>query len=383
MPEIDNIESSADEADRLVYSMDASGIEGKTASIVWPKTASEVQRIVKYAIENGIDIVPRGGGTDLTGAAVPENSIVVDMTRMNRIIEVGVDYAVVEPGIVLDKLNSELEKKNLFLPVIPSSHSVCTIGGMIACNAAGVRAIKYGKIREWVSGLEVITGKGDIINVSCEQVGDFCGTEGTIGIITKARLRLTAPLKKYTASVYKYETAQELLTKTKEAIESKNVIAIEYMDKFTNKLSGDEELYSLFIEYESDAGDIKDLGEIEKRMHNRNIIGQTLSSNGYVVIEDPKIPRDRIPEFLEFLVERQIPNFGHIGIGVIHSRLKPDYDLEEFHEKVKALGGDVSGEHGIGLSKKRYAPAEVVEKIKKLKQKYDPQNILNKGKIIE
>ena len=382
MPEIDGIESSADEADRLVYSMDASGIEGKTVSVVWPKSASEVQKIVKYAIENKIDIVPRGGGTDLAGAAVPENSIVVDLTRMNRIIELGADYAVVEPGIVLDNLNRELQKKNLFLPVIPSSHAVCTIGGMIACNAAGVRAIKYGKMRKWVSGLETITGRGDIINVSGEQVDDFCGTEGTSGIITKARLRLTAPLKEYTASVYKYDTPKELAEKTKEVIKNKKVIAVEYMDKLTNKLSGDEEFYSLFIEYESDEGDINDLTEIQKRMWSRNIIGQTLSSRGYIVIEDPRIPHDKIPEFLEYMSEKRIPNFGHIGIGVIHARLKPDQNLEEFHEKVRSLGGDVSGEHGIGITKKKYASAETREKIKKLKQKYDPQNILNKGKII-
>jgi glycolate oxidase len=383
MPAIEGIESSKEEADRLVYAVDASGMEGETRQVLWPKNTQEVQKAVLYAIENKIDLVPRGAGTDLAGAAVPENSIVLDLTRMNRILETGADYVIVEPGIVLDNLNRELGKKNLFLPVIPSSHSVCTIGGMISCNAAGVRAIKYGKMREWVTELEVVTGKGEMIKVAGPQIDDFCGTEGTIGIITKARLRLAKPLKEYTASIYKYGTPKELAGKTKEAIGNRNVIAVEYMDKLTNKLSGDEEAYYLFIEYEGCEGDIKDPAEIEKRMHNRNIIGQTLSSNGYIIIEDPKIPHEKIPDFLEYLSERRIPNFGHIGIGVIHARLKTDQDLEGFHEKVQSIGGEVSGEHGIGLTKRKYAPTETKNRIKELKQKYDPQNILNRGKIID
>ena len=383
MPSIADIAASKDEEDRLVYAQDASGLEGKTLTVVWPANAAEVQSIVKNALESRTDIVPRGGGTDLAGAAVPDNSIVLDLTRMNKIIEIGSDYAIVEPGIVLDDLNRELAKKDLFLPVIPSSHSVCTIGGMISCNAAGVRAIKYGKMREWVSELTVVTGNGDIISVSGKQLDDFCGTEGTAGIITRARLRLAKPLKRYTASVYKLGTAQELAERTREAVKNDNVIAVEYMDKLTCKLSGDEDAYKLFIEYESDEGDIKDPAEIEKRMHNRNIIGQTLSSKGYIVIEDPRIPHEKIPEFLEYLSGKQIPSFGHIGIGVIHARLKTDQDLEGFHEMVQSLGGDVSGEHGIGLTKRKYASVEMKNKIAGLKKKYDPENILNRGKIID
>lgn len=370
------------ELDKVVYTSDASALEGKTKAVVWPKNSKDVQQIVEFAIKEGTDLIPRGGGTGLAGAVIPQNSIVLDFSRMNNIIEVGKNYVIVEPGIVLDNLNRELKKHNLFFPVIPSSHTVCTIGGMIACNAAGVRAIKYGKMRGWIQELEVVTGNGEIINVNGKQIDDFCGTEGTAGIITKACLKVTEPLEKFSASIFRFDNSTKLVEKVREVIENKNVIAVEYMDKLTAKLSNDEEKFFLFVEYENDEGQIKDENEIEERMKNRAIIGQTLSSKGYIVVEDPKIPFGRMPEFLDWLSIKEIPNYGHIGIEVIHARVKRGYDLKEFYEKVKELNGDVSGEHGVGIMKREYVDEKLRDKILMLKQRYDPKGILNRGKII-
>jgi len=380
--EFGNIEVSEDELDRIAYSSDASALEGKTNAVVWPRNAKDVQRIVEFALKGNTDVIPRGGGTGLAGEALQQNSILLDFSRMNQILEIGKDYVIVEPGIVLDHLNEELKKHGLFFPVIPSSHSVCTIGGMIACNAAGVRAIRYGGMREWIDELEVVTGKGDVINALGEQIDDFCGTEGTVGIITKARLKVTEPIKKFSASVFKFDSSSELVRKVREVIGNKNVIAVEYMDKLTAKLSGDEEKFFLFVEYEGDEGQIKDSREIEERMRNRNILGQTLASRGYIVVEDPKIPFEKMPEFLDWLNLRGIPNYGHMGVEIIHARLRRGWDLNEFYEKVKALGGDVSGEHGVGIAKKRYVDEKFRNRIIRLKEKYDPKNILNRGKII-
>lgn len=377
---IENI--SDDELDKFVYASDASALEGKTKAVVWPKNSKNVQRIVEFAIKEGTDLIPRGGGTGLAGAVIPQNSIVLDFSRMNNILEISKNYVIVEPGIILDNLNRELKKHNLFFPVIPSSHTVCTIGGMIACNAAGVRAIKYGKMRDWIEELEVVTGSGEIINANGNQIDDFCGTEGVAGIITKARLKVTEPLKEFSASIFRFDSSRELVERVKEVIKDKNVIAVEYMDKLTAKLSNDEEKFFLFVEYEGDEGQIRDEKEIEEKMRNRTIIGQTLASKGYIVVEDPKIPFGKMPEFIDWLVSREIPNYGHIGIEVIHARVKRGYDLREFYEKVKELGGDVSGEHGVGIMKRQYVDEKFRDRILRLKEKYDPKGILNRGKII-
>ncbi len=370
------------ELDKLVYASDASALEGKTRAVVWPGNSREVQRIVEFATKGGIDLIPRGGGTGLAGAVIPQNSIVLDFSRMNNILEVGKNYVTVEPGIILDHLNKEVKKHGLFFPVIPSSHAVCTIGGMIACNAAGVRAIKYGKMRDWIEELEVVTGNGEIINVKGDQIDDFCGTEGTAGIITKTRLRVTEPLKEFSASIFRFANSGELVEKVKEVIKNKEVIAVEYMDKLTAKLSNDEGKFFLFVEYGSDEGEIRDEKEIAERMKNRTILGQTLASKGYIVVEDPEIPMDRLPEFLNWLDSKEIPNYGHIGIGIIHARVKKGYNPGEFYEKVQELGGDVSGEHGVGIMKKGYVNEKFRDKIRRLKERYDPGGILNGGKII-
>lgn len=379
---LEDLTISVDELDRLVYASDASALEGKTNAVVWPRSSKEAQRIVEFAVKNDFDLIPRGGGTGLAGAVVPRNSIIMDFSGMKNILEIGGDYVIVEPGIVLDHLNKELKRHGLFFPVIPSSHSVCTIGGMIACNAAGVRAIKYGKMRDWIEKLEVITGTGGIIEVSGDQIDDFCGTEGTAGIITKARLRVTEPIKEFSASISRFDNSGALVKKVREVIRNKNVIAVEYMDKLTAKLSNDEEKFFLFVEYESDEGEIKDEKEIAQRMKSRTILGQTLSSRGYIVVEDPRIPIDKMPEFLNWLNSKGIPNYGHIGVEIIHARVKRGYDLKEFYEKVQELNGDVSGEHGAGITKKEYVDEKLRSRIIRLKERYDPKGILNRGKVI-
>lgn len=379
---LEGIEISTNELDKLVYASDASSLEGKTYAVIWPRNGRDVQRIVEFAIKEGVDLIPRGGGTGLAGAVIPQNSIVLDFSGMNNILEIDKNYVIVEPGIILDNLNKGLKKHNLFFPVIPSSYKVCTIGGMIACNAAGVRAIKYGWMRDWIEELEIVTGESEVINANGSQIDDFCGTEGVAGIIIKARLRVTEPIKKFSASRFKFDNSVELLEKVKEVIKQKDVIAVEYMDKITSRLSNDEEKFFLFVEYESDNGKIKDEKEIAEKMEDRTILGQTLSSKGYIVVEDPKFPRDKIPEFIDWLSSNGIPSYGHIGIGVIHARLKKGWDLDKLYEKVQMLGGDVSGEHGVGITKKRFVDDKLRDRILKLKQKYDPKGVMNGGKIV-
>lgn len=371
---------SQDPTDLLVYSYDSSQLKGISNAVIWPDRTEQIQKIIRYANKENIPITPRGGGTSLVGGAIPQNSLVLDLSKMDRIITETSDTITVESGMIIADLNAYLNAKNLFFPVIPSSDGVATIGGMISTDAAGNRAIKYGKTRDWIEELELVTGKGD--RIKTKDIQEFAGTEGLLGIITKATLKLTSLPEKTSISKYEIDTPEELVEEVKKHLNDDNVIAIEYIDPMTSILEGESERYHLFIEYGNDSGELKTEQEIEEAWKLRIGVGPVLSAEGYPLIEDPKIPLEDIPNFLNWLKKNSIPSFGHIGYGIIHARLKKDTDLKTFYTKVKNNNGIVSGEHGIGITKKAYIDEKQKETLKKKKQKYDPFNILNRGKVI-
>ncbi|MEM2933873.1 MAG: FAD-binding protein, partial [Methanocellales archaeon] len=235
---------TADPADLYCYSYDSSYISGKADYVVIPLSTEEIVKIVKLANEYKIPIVPRGGGSGLTGGAVPiKGGIVLDMRRMNRILEIDIEnlQVLVEPGVILDNLNAALKKYNFFFPPDPASSDTCTIGGVISNNASGMRSIKYGICRDYVLDLEVVTPDGEVINTGSKALVSssgydltrlFVGSEGTLGIITKARLKIL-PLPEASARVIAYfddiEKAGNAVVKTL----SSGILpsAIELMDR--------------------------------------------------------------------------------------------------------------------------------------------------------
>jgi FAD/FMN-containing dehydrogenase len=374
---------STNKLDRLAYSTDASQVSGNAVAVIWPENKQQIQKIIRYVVKNKLNLVPRGAGTGLAGAAVPQDSVVLDFSRMNKILEINIKkgYCIVQPGVVLDDLNYILQSKDLFFPIIPSSHAVCQLGGMIATNAAGNKAIKYGKTINWVEELEIIDGTGRLFKT--KAVDNWVGKEGTTGIITQAKLKLTKPLTNTSLTFYKFDETENVAKKVKEIKNKKTIVAIEFINKLAAKLSNLNGNH-LLVEYESDEGKISDPKQIEKIWRIREDLGPVLTSNGYVFMEDPLVPIEHMSEFLQWLDTNQIPTFGHIGIGVLHPRFRKQetHLISEMFAMVKTLNGSVTGEHGIGLNKKQFADKKLVKKIKKLKQKYDPDNILNKGKII-
>jgi len=373
-----NGKTSEKETDKIAYSSDASQIRGKTQEVVWPETAEEVMKTVKYCMEKNMNIVARGGGTSLVGGAVPDNSVVIDLSKMND-IKIEGRHAIVEPGVVLEDLNTKIGD---FFPVTTGSRKACTIGGMIATNAAGMRSLKYGKMEDWVEELEIIDGKGEKIRINKEKIKDFCGKEGTTGIIVKAKLRLGEKPEEITMSMLKFENITDLVEKAIELRKNKNVSIIEYIDKRTSELAGIGEGYHLMVEYESLEGNIKvrEMGEIWKM---RESLYPLIANEGYIVIEDPEIGMENIDKFLHWLQKNEIPTFGHISIGVVHPHFKKDSPLiKEMFDVVKALKGNVTGEHGIGMMKKEFVDEEKIEEIKKLKKIYDEKNIMNRGKVV-
>lgn len=376
----DNVGSenvSQKEVDRIAYSSDASRIRGKADTIVWPKTLEDIRHIIAYAKRHKLNIVPRGAGTGLVGGAVPQNSVVVDLCKMNKFVIQG-ETAIVEPGVVLDDLNSA---SSLVLPVEPGSHAVCTIGGMIATNAAGMRAFKYGKMLDWVEELQVIDGTGKLLKIKGDKIKNFCGLEGITGIIVRAKIKLTKLPRQRSISVLNFETITPLVERFNE-LKKDNVLALEYVDKFCSNLIGLGDANHLIVEYEGDEGSIK--GEEAKEIWKmRSNLYPAVASKGYDIVEDPQVPLESIDKFLYWLQKNDIPTYGHIGIGIMHPHFKKGSQLvEEMFMVVEKLKGGVSGEHGIGLLKKPYLKGEEVENIKKIKEVYDPNNILNGGKVI-
>lgn len=376
---------SEGEVERLVYSQDASQLQGEARIVVWPQSAAQVSDVVKLALKLGTDLVARGGGTSLVGGVIPENSIVLDMSRMDRILEVsdGGKYALVEPGVILDDLNLRLKEKRLFFPVIPASRRVCTIGGMISTDAVGERALRYGRTGDWVLSLEVVDGRGEIRTLDAKAVKEIVGTEGCVAVITKAKLRLADAIPKRSISVFECDDISSLTAEASKYRKREDVLAVEYVSKIAADLTGVGKNYTLYAEFSSDAGEINDCSEVDRIWEEREGVGAILSSKGYDVKEDPKIPLERIQEFLMWLDNNGVPSFGHISVGIIHPRFRKGQEdkIREMFLLVEKMGGVVSGEHGIGITKREYAPKELVERIKKLKKKYDPDGVFNRGKI--
>lgn len=374
---------STSRIDKVIYSFDASQIEGKTAAVVVPSNAEQIRKIITYAKRIGANVVPRGAGTGLAGGAVPKESIVIDLSRMNKIIKLELKrrVVVVEPGAVLENLNNFLKKHGLFFPIIPSSAKVCTIGGMLATNAAGNYSVRYGRTNEWVEELEIIDGTGKQFTLRGKEAAEFCGTEGTAGIITQATLKLLTPPQKRSFTLYKFKTMQELIEKLKE-LKQLNTTEVEFFDKLTTTLIGIEPAYYLFVEFDDDTGELTDSKRIDELNELRDSAYPVLASHGYHFIEDPKIDIDKMDELVSWLETNGVPSFGHIGVGIIHPCFRNKDLIPEFYEIVKKLNGSIGSEHGIGLKKQQYIEKGFLEKIKKLKKAYDPNNVLNKGKIV-
>ena len=367
---------------RKAYEIDASRIKGKSKEVMVPASLEEVRKIIAESKR----IVPRGGGTGLAGGAVPQNGedVILDLSKMNRIEELDLSKMTVEveAGVILDELQYYLRGYKLEFPVNPSSHAVATIGGMIATDAVGSRAIKYGRTSNWVKWIEVVDGKGNVHRKGATELSDYVGMEGMTGVIVRACLKLS-PLRYRTASILKVDRLENVVPIVKNLKGDTGVSMIEFLDKKISKGLGMTEKYHLIVEYEGDFGSLKD-GEYEKVMALRDRIYPFVAGEGYTRIEDPKILMDRFEKFIPWLEERRIPVFGHISVGIFHPCFSEGQEkyIPEMMKLVKKLGGQVSGEHGIGLIKKSFVELNDKKILNNIKKRTDRENKFNVGKVI-
>lgn len=365
----------------LAYETDASQIKGKASKVYNPETIEEMQEIIR----NNLNIVPRGGGSGLAGGAVPLDSVVIDLSKMNKIINLDISKKEieVEAGILLDELNEELETSNLEFPVQPSSHSIATIGGMIATNAVGARAIKHGKTSNWVKSLEIVNSKGEPVVIEKSGISDIAGMEGTTGIIVKAKLKLIEkPLR--TASLYAFDDFLKVMEATEKLKMLNDVSMIEFLDKKTSSMLEFDNKYHLIAEFESDRGKLKDK-DYKNLIEKRDRIYPVLASVGYSLIEDPFLMLHKMPELVEYLESKNIPFFGHLGVGIIHPcfRKGDENIIKNVLELVNRARGKVTGEHGYGISKREFLDNIDKNIIKRIKERYDPEYKFNPGKIVK
>ena len=410
----------------------------------------QIIKIMKYANNVLIPVTVRGSGTGLVGACVPiHGGILLDTTKMNKIIELDkINMTLrVEPGVLLMEIADFVEKENLFYAPDPGEKSA-TIGGNIATNAGGMRAVKYGVTRDWIRGLEVVTPDGEVIitggkvvkNCSGYSIKDLIiGSEGTLGIVVEATLKLIPLPKKTVSLLIPFKNREDAIAAVPKVIMDHSIpTAVEFLEKqsllFSERFLGKKipnanyDSY-LLISYDgnsdtqinNDVETISDfcvnkLGAIDVFLVDtderkdsvwdaRGAFLEAIKASTTEIDEcDVVLPRAHINEYLQFTqdiskeLNIRIPYFGHAGDGNLHIYYcKDDLTDKEWNEKTKkgfekmyqkafSFGGLVSGEHGIGYAKKSYLELQLGSKqislLRGIKQVFDPHNILNPGKVV-
>jgi len=437
-----------DPVDLYAYSSDAIRyfISHNPSAVVLPGDKEDVSKVLSYAYQQSIPITARGAGSGLAGGCVPiKGGIVLDMKRMNKIIEINRSNltASAESGVVLARFHQAVEKQGLFYPPDPQSLEVCTLGGNVATRAGGPRGVKYGTTSNYVLGLEVVLSDGEVIQTGSicvkQSVGYdlthlFTGSEGTLGVITKINLRLL-PLPKARLTGLIICESLEFGAKLISELIARGIVPakLEFLHKgaiglmnscLANKIPLTGMAYLLFEldggkkQVEEEAENLKtvcqDLGALELRM----VLDQK-EAEGYwqaranlnpilgaifkrMINEDVTVPRDKIPEMFKAVEEISknlgitIGMGGHGGDGNIHPVIlmaqinpelekKADKAVEEIIKAGLNLAGTISGEHGIGLHKAKFLSWELGERqvalFKEIKKVFDPKGIMNPGKI--
>ena len=420
--------------------------------VIKPRTPEEISAIMKICNENGIPVTPRGAGTGLSGGALAyKGGVLISFERMNSIISIDERnlQVITEPGVITEVLQNAVKEKGLFYPPDPSSRGSCFIGGNIAENSGGPKAVKYGVVKDYVLNLQVVLPNGDIIwtgaNVLKNSTGYnltqlIVGSEGTLALVTKIVLRLI-PFPTYDllmlAPFKDLQKAGEAVSAIfragflPSALELVEIDALKIVSRFVDStlvpVSSDIAAH-LIIEVDGNNSEVLltemeaisallekyDCGEIffaddaqqkSELWKLRRRVAEAVKIDGYTIEEDTVVPRAELPALIRGVKALGIEYgfeavcYGHAGDGNLHIRIKKPGSiyslnnpevipaLKALFRLVKSLGGTISGEHGIGLIQKEYmdivfeeANLEIMRGIKKI---FDPNNILNSGKIFD
>ena len=455
MSTINQLKSIIPDSSRVIFSPDIEDKylsdqlgrkHGNASALIFAQSTQEVSAILKFAHSNKIPVTPRGAGTNLVGSTVPHNgAIILDLSRMNRILEIDKENftATVEPGLILEDFQKYVEGLGFFYPPDPGEKRA-SIGGNIATNAGGMRAVKYGVTRDYVMGLELVLADGTILTVGSKSRKDttgldvkdiVIGSEGTLAIITKALLRLIGKPEKSQSLLVSFDSLQSGIEAVPLILKQNlNPTAVEFIERKVVKLGEDflnlkypdpDAQAYLLLTFDGSATEIDaaitKLSSVLKEASRRVIIldgsapeldaaniwkirGCLVKAVEAVSEQEPLdivVPIARVADFVEYvnILEKesgmQMISFGHAGDGNVHlcvvragrsieaweSELHAN--LEKLYAKAKEFGGLISGEHGLGVSKRDFffaqTPAQNVSLMNAIKKSFDPEEILNPG----
>jgi len=446
--EVPGLRLLTDVVDREAYRFDetaylAAGLPG---AVAFPSDTAEVATLLRLASRHRVAVVPRGAGTGLSGGAAGiEGALTIAVTRMNHILDVDRDNlcVVTQPGVINAELKAVVAREGLLYPPDPASYETCSIGGNLGTNAGGLCCVKYGQTRDWVLGLEVVLADGTVIRTGGKTVKDtagyslthlFVGSQGTLGIITEATLRLRplpgprATMIAFFASLGAAGEAVAAMTRagivpvTLELLDHETILAVDD----AHGLGLDREAAAMLL-VESDAPGAAAAGELAEAevailaagatsvvraadateadwlRQARRLALRALEMQGTVRMEDVGVPRSRVPELLA-AIERiaaahgvRCATFGHAGDGNLHPNLVFDRDdpeaerlthvvRDEIFRVALDLGGTVTAEHGIGSARREWLPIQrgegAVAAMRAIKAALDPLGILNPGRVI-
>lgn len=437
---------STELADLICYSYDATQQKYLPGVVVHPQTSDEISAIMSLANETLVPVFPRGAGSGFTGGSLPTTGgIVITTEQMDAIIEIDQEnlIAVVEPGVITEQFQQAVEKVGLFYPPDPASLKFSTLGGNVAECAGGPRCVKYGVTKDYILGLEVVTPTGEKITtggptmkgvVGYDLTKLLCGSEGTLGVISKIVIKLLPKPEAKKTMLVMFDSIDGAAQAVSTIIGNKIIpTTLEFMDgrtidcvrQATDLQVPDNANAVLIIEVDGDrefldkqvekiASVIKPLGVVETRIAEtpeesevlwqirRSVSASLRKVNPDKFNEDICVPRSKVPEMIRRIDrisdEMGVPivNFGHAGDGNIHVNVmidkriqgeqeKADQAIEAVFKEALDLGGTMSGEHGVGIAKAPYIPLEITEQtsnyMRAIKKTLDPNNILNPGKI--
>ncbi|MDG2255212.1 MAG: FAD-linked oxidase C-terminal domain-containing protein [Opitutaceae bacterium] len=435
--------------DLICYSFDGTAsLKCMPLAVAFPTTTQEVSVTIQLASKHQVGISTRGSGTGLSGGSVPaENSIVLATGRMNRILEYDQENLtlLVEPGLITNRISETVEADGLFYPPDPSSMKVSTIGGNVANNSGGLRGLKYGVTRDYIMGLEVVLANGEIAWLGSKCVKDvagyslkdlFIGSEGTLGIITKVLLKLIPKPEARKTLLALYDSMDDAAATVSKIISSKIIpCTLEFIDQYTLQCVEDFAQIGLptdcgaVLLMETDGfpaqveSETEQMKSIALEMRAREVRIAATKEEGVAlatarrsafaavarirpttILEDVTVPRDKLVEMTQFVRETaerhnvRIANYGHFGDGNLHPTILADerdeeemkrvhHAMDDLITKTIELKGTITGEHGIGLAKKKYLKEQFqdhsYELLKLVKRSFDPNNLLNPGKIFD
>jgi len=437
----------ADRESLTVYGYDSTPeLESLPGVVLLPGSSDEVARIMRLCHGAGVSVTPRGSGTNLSGGSLSANAgVVIQTSRLNRIIEVDEENltATVEPGVVTSALHREAESRGLFYPPDPGSMNISTMGGNVAENSGGLRGLKYGVTADYVMGLETVLADGEILRSGGKVVKDVAGyslnpllvsSEGTLGFFTGITVKLIPKPQSKVTMLAHFPALQDAALAVSAIIAAKVIPAtLEFLDKVTIKCVEDYAHVGLPLNVDAvllievdghpavTAEDAASVEEICKRFRcsffqtaqnadealklaaaRRTALSALARLKPTTILEDATVPRSCIAPMLQVIQSAAakynvvIGTFGHAGDGNLHPTCltdERDQDeikrahaaFEEIFDAAIAMGGTITGEHGVGVAKKKYLPRLVGESgikvMRGIKQAFDPKGILNPGKV--